>query len=331
MIAELVLNSERKQARALIEASGLGFEDDVDVMVGLYEEGHLVATGSRAGKVLKMLAVAPEHQGGGALDELVTALVVDGQRAGCDALFVYTKPEYAASFQALNFSLLARQEKAALLEYGNGLARWLESKRDLVRSGLNGAVVVNCNPFTKGHLYLIESAAQALERLYLFVVREDRSAFPFDVRYRLVEEGTRHIANAIVLDGSHYLISGATFPRYFLKKDDPAARIQMELDLFLFAAKIAPFFGITRRYVGTEPDDPLTDTYNQTMRELLPAYGIALCIVERKRTADGVISASRVRELARQGDFRTLADYVPATTLNYLVSSGIRKQESGNQ
>ena len=83
---------------------------------------------------------------------MVTALVVDGQRAGCDTLFVYTKPEYATSFQALNFSLLACQEKAALLEYGNGLARWLESKRDLVRPGLNGAVVVNCNPVTKGHL-----------------------------------------------------------------------------------------------------------------------------------------------------------------------------------
>jgi [citrate (pro-3S)-lyase] ligase len=319
MIVELSLNSERRQARALIEASGLRFEDAVDVMVGLYEEGRLVATGSRAGGVLKMLAVMPEHQGGSTLGELVTELVMNGQRAGHDSLFVYTKPEYAATFQALNFSLLARQGKAALLEYGSGIARWLESKRPLLRAGLNGAVVVNCNPFTNGHRYLIERAAREVGHLYVFVVREDRSVFPFDVRRRLVEQGVRGIANAVVLDTSHYIVSDATFPTYFLKKEDPAARIQMELDLILFASKIAPFFGITRRYVGTEPNDPLTAAYNQAMRELLPGRGIDVRVVERKRVADGVISASRVRELAGRGDFAALADYVPATTLDYLM------------
>ncbi|MDR1934810.1 MAG: [citrate (pro-3S)-lyase] ligase [Candidatus Accumulibacter sp.] len=324
MIVELASNSERKGARALIEASGLAFEDQLDVMVGLYEGERLVATGSRAGNVLKMLAVAPDHQGGPALGELVTELVIGGQRAGYESLFVYTKPEYIVSFESLNFFLLARQEKAALLEYGKGLSRWLESKRGLVRSGLNGAVVVNCNPFTQGHLFLIENAARQLDNLYIFVVREDRSAFPFEVRYRLVEQGICHIPNAIVLDTSHYIVSGATFPTYFLKKDDPAARIQMELDVTLFAAKIAPFFGITQRFVGTEPNCPLTGAYNLTLRALLPLHGIELKIIERKQTADGAISASRVRELIAQGDFAALADYVPPTTLAYLESDAAK-------
>ena len=35
MIVELLMNSERKMARALIEASGLTFEDGVDVMYGI--------------------------------------------------------------------------------------------------------------------------------------------------------------------------------------------------------------------------------------------------------------------------------------------------------
>ncbi|MDR0378876.1 MAG: [citrate (pro-3S)-lyase] ligase [Candidatus Accumulibacter sp.] len=324
MIVELLLKSEREQARALIEASGLAFEDAVDAMVGLYEDGRLVATGSRAGNVLKMLAVAPEYQGGSALGELVTALVIDGRRAGCESFFVYTRPEYAVSFESLNFSLLARQEKVALLEYGNGLARWLESKKTLVRPGRKGAVVVNCNPFTNGHLHLIESAARELDWLYIFVVREDRSVFPFEVRYRLVEQGTRSIANAIVLDTSRYIVSGATFPTYFLKKDDPVARIQMALDLTLFATKIAPFFGIARRCVGTEPNDPMTAAYNRSMTEILPTYGIEVRIVERKRTANEVISASRVRELIGQGDFSALADHVPATTLAYLTSDAAK-------
>jgi [citrate (pro-3S)-lyase] ligase len=324
VITELTLNSERGQARSLIEASGLGFEEKVDVMVGLYEDGRLVATGAREGGVLKMLAVAPDHQGGSALGELVTALVTDGRRAGYESLFVFTKPEYAVSFQSLNFSLLAQQEKAALLEYGRGLAAWLESRGDLVRAGSNGAVVVNCNPFTRGHRHLIESAARQVDHLYVFVVREDRSAFPFDVRYRLVGQGVRDIGNAIVLDTSRYLVSAATFPTYFLKKDDPAARIQMELDVTLFASRIAPFFGVARRFVGSEPDDPLTLAYNQTMQRLLPEYGIALTVIERKRTAAGVISASRVRELCRRNDFAALADYVPETTLAYLTSEAAK-------
>ncbi|GHU33656.1 [Citrate [pro-3S]-lyase] ligase [Betaproteobacteria bacterium] len=307
-------------ARALIEASGLAFEENIEVMVGIYEDEQLVATGSRAGDILKMLAVIPDYQGGSTLGELVTELVMNGQRAGHESLFVYTKPEYAVSFQSLNFFLLASQEKVALLEYGKGLATWLASKKELVRSGLNGAVVVNCNPFTNGHRYLIENAARQVENLYIFVVREDRSVFPFDVRYRLVEQGVRYIPNVILLDTSRYIVSGATFPTYFLKKDDPVARIQMELDITLFASKIAPFFGITRRFVGTEPNCPLTGAYNLTMQSLLPEYGVDLQIIERAQTVTGVISASRVRELIGQGDFAALADYVPATTLTYLES-----------
>jgi [citrate (pro-3S)-lyase] ligase len=330
----MTLNSERKMARALIEASGLVFEDNIDVMVGIYEDERLVATGSRAGDILKMLAVTPDYQGGSTLGELVTELVMNGQRDGYESLFIYTKPEYAVSFQSLNFFLLASQEKVALLEYGKGLATWLASKKELVRSGLNGAIVVNCNPFTNGHRYLIENAARQVENLYIFVVREDRSVFPFDVRYRLVEQGVRHIPNVILLDTSRYIVSGATFPTYFLKKDDPVARIQMELDVTLFASKIAPFFGITRRFVGTEPNCPLTGAYNLTMQSLLPEYGIDLRIIMRAQTVTGVISASRVRELIGQGDFAALADYVPATTLTYLESDAAkavreRLQEDG--
>lgn len=324
MIVELALNSERKAARALIEASGLAFEDNVDAMYGLYENEQLVATGSRAGNILKMLAVAPDHQGGSVLGELVTELVMSGQRAGHDSLFVYTKPEFISSFQALNFTLLASQQKVALLEYGKGLAKWLESKKGLVRPGLNGAVVVNCNPFTNGHLYLIENAAKQVDNLYVFVVKEDRSVFPFDVRYRLVERGVDHLANVIQLDTSRYIVSGATFPTYFLKKDDPVARIQMELDVTLFASKIAPFFGITRRFVGTEPNCPLTGGYNEAMQRILPAHGIELQVIERKQALTGplagAISASRVRELVGKGDFAALADYVPPTTRAYLES-----------
>ena len=319
MISQLS-GSDIKAARILIEQNGLTFEEGFDEMYGIHENGELIAVGARAGNILKMLAVEPCYQGGSILGEVVTALVSSGLAAGHDSLFVFTKAEYSTSFQSLNFTLLANQGRVVLLEYGKGLKNWLSSSQSLLRQGVNGAVVVNCNPFTNGHRFLIESAARHVDNLYVFVVKEDRSVFPFDVRFRLVKEGVSDLNNVIVLDTSRYIVSGATFPTYFLKKDDPVARIQMELDVTLFASKIAPFFGITRRFVGTEPNCKLTDGYNETMRQILPTFGIELVVVERKQATTGVISASRVRELLARGDLSQLADYVPPTTMAYLES-----------
>jgi len=316
-------------ARSLIERSELSFEEGFDDLVGIHEAGVLVAVGARAGNVLKMLTVESTHQGGPLLGEILTALVARGMEAGQQSFFVFTKVEYITSFAALNFTLLASQGKAALLEYGRGLDKWLNSERSLIRLGCNGAVVMNCNPFTRGHRYLVESAARQVDNLYLFVVREDRSIFPFDVRFRLAQEGVRDIANVFVLDTSHYCVSAATFPTYFLKKEDQVSLIQMELDVSLFASQIAPFFGIKHRFVGTEPNCPLTQSYNLTMKRLLPLYGIELTEIERQQTANGVISASRVRQLLGTGDLTQLHDFVPDSTLAFLQSKGgesIRKQ-----
>ena len=320
MITELTSSSDLKAARELIERNELSFETGFDAMVGIHENGELIAVGARAGNILKMLAVDPAYQGGSILGEVLTGLVSSGLAAGFDSLFVFTKPEYSTTFQALNFTLLASQDKVALLEYGKGLRKWLESKRALLRPGINGAVVVNCNPFTNGHRYLLEKAATQVDNLYVFVVKEDRSIFPFEVRYRLVKEGLRDLCNVLVLDTSRYIVSGATFPTYFLKKDDPVARIQMELDVTLFASQIAPFFGITRRFVGTEPNCKLTDGYNETMKRILPVYDIEFVVVERKLASTGVISASRVREILAHNDLAQLAEYVPPSTIAYLTS-----------
>ena len=319
MVVEL-FGSDILLARSLIERNGLIFEEGFDEMCGIHENGELVAVGARSGNILKMLALEPSCQGGALLGEIVTALVSRGRAAGFESLFVYTKVENVISFEALNFTLLANQGKVVLLEYGKGLKNWLTSQNSLLREGVNGAVVVNCNPFTNGHRYLIENAARQVDNLYVFVVKEDRSTFPFDVRFRLVQEGVRDLGNVIVLDTSRYIVSGATFPTYFLKKDDPVARIQMELDVTLFSSKIAPYFSITRRFVGTEPYCKLTDGYNEAMKRILPVYGIELVIIERKLASSGVISASRVRELLGRNELESLAEFVPPTTFTYLVS-----------
>jgi [citrate (pro-3S)-lyase] ligase len=323
-MVQLLGPADHGRARALVEEEGLEFDPPFDDLVGVYDGGELVALGARHGEILKMVAVAHAHQGGALLGEIVTELVRLGSAAGLDAFFVFTKPQNVPSFEALNFALLASHGRAALLEYGNGLARWLSAHRRLVRDGVNGAVVVNCNPFTRGHRHLVEEAARRVDTLYVFVVREDRSAFPFDVRLRLVQEGTKDLANVRVLDTSRYAVSALTFPAYFLKEDDPVAAIQMELDLRLFARHVAPFFHVRRRFFGTEPACATTRAYNDAMRRVLPALGVAVTEIERASSNGEAISASRVRAALREGDLAGLEALVPQSTLSFLLSPDAR-------
>jgi len=320
MVTSLLSTDDLRQACDLIDASGLSFEPPFDDLVGIYQSGRLVAVGARDGRVLKMLAVAPEVQGGTLLDEIVTVLVGRGYQEGLDSFFIYTSPSQVASFQALNFHLLAASGKTALLEYGDGLGRYLNRHRRLVEPGDNGAIVANCNPFTLGHRFLVEEAASQVERLYLFVVREERSLFSFDYRYRMVREGTADLKNIIILDTSSYAVSSVTFPTYFLKDGDPGGALQMELDLLLFAKHIAPFFHITRRFVGSEPLSPTTASYNAAMHQILPEHGIAVTELERVDAAGAPISATRVRALLAGGRTGELAGLVPDSTLAFLLS-----------
>lgn len=179
-----------------------------------------------------------------------------------------------------------------------------------------GVVVMNCNPFTLGHRYLIEQAAKQVERLYVMVVKEDCSLFAYTERKAMVEQGVADIENVNVIDGSDYAISRATFPTYFLKRLDDAADTQMQLDLDLFRRHIAPALGATVRFVGTEPTDQLTRRYNQLMHEALKD------VRETDRLAkDGnAVSASRVRKAMEEGDMNTIRQLVPPTTLPYIIA-----------
>lgn len=179
-----------------------------------------------------------------------------------------------------------------------------------------GVVVMNCNPFTLGHRYLIEQAAKQVERLFVMVVREDCSLFAYAERKAMVEQGVAHLKNVTVIDGSEYAISQATFPTYFLKRLDDAADTQMLLDLDLFRRHIAPALGTTVRFVGTEPIDQLTRRYNQLMHEVL-ADVRETARLEKEGNA---VSASRVRKAMEQGDMSTIRQLVPPTTLPYIIA-----------
>ena len=179
-----------------------------------------------------------------------------------------------------------------------------------------GCIVMNCNPFTLGHRYLVESASRMVEHLFVIVVREDRSAFSYQERMAMVTAGTADLKNVTVCDGNEYAISNTTFPTYFLKRLDDAADTQMLLDLDLFRRHIAPALGATVRFVGTEPTDQLTRRYNQLMHEALKDVRE----INRLEKDGNAVSASRVRKAMEEGDMNTIRQLVPPTTLPYIIA-----------
>ena len=179
-----------------------------------------------------------------------------------------------------------------------------------------GIIIMNCNPFTLGHRYLIEQAAQQVDTLYILVVREDCSMFSYDERKAMIERGVSHINNVVACDGSEYSISATTFPTYFLKSLSDASDTQMTLDIDLFRRHIAPALGATVRFVGTEPDDPLTRRYNELMKSMLPDVRE----VARLQQSGVAVSASRVRKAIVENHLALAARLVPPTTVPYIVA-----------
>ncbi len=184
-----------------------------------------------------------------------------------------------------------------------------------------GSIVMNCNPFTLGHRYLIEYASKQVEHLYIFAVEEDRSFFPFKDRIKLIEEGTRDLGNVTVLPSGNFIISSLTFTDYFGKKELQDKTIDPSLDVSLFGKHIAPALGITVRFAGEEPLDKVTLQYNDSMKKILPEYGIEFIVIPRKESDGQVISASRVRKLLEEQRFKEIKKIVPKTTYKYLLEN----------
>lgn len=181
-----------------------------------------------------------------------------------------------------------------------------------------GSIVMNCNPFTLGHRYLIEYAAGKVDKLYVFVVEEDKSEFPFSDRLELVKKGTQDLSDVVVIPSGKFIISTQTFQQYFEKGENQNVVVDASNDLEIFAKEIAPSLNITVRFAGEEPLDNVTRQYNASMRSILPQYGIEFEEIPRKEHAGEVISASRVRKLLKAKDFAQIEKLVPATTFEYL-------------
>ncbi len=302
-----------------------------DFRASLFDQGRIVGTASRYGRVIQGMAVEPGRLGEGLAARLVSELEAEAGRRGLSRLFVFTSPAMGAIFESLGYHGIAEAPGAALLlEKGQGLQDWLAATRAALASaraslaaaqaGLS-ALVMNCNPFTLGHLHLARTAAAASDFVVVLVVREDSSTFPYDVRYRLVREGLAAIPNVAVLPGSDYIVSRATFPTYFLKdRVGEAAAIHARLDADLFGRHIAPALGIGRRFLGEEPYSPVTALYNRALKETLPAMGVEVTEIPRLESGGAAVSASAVRAAIREGRMAEARPLVPDSTWAWLCS-----------
>ena len=183
------------------------------------------------------------------------------------------------------------------------------------------AIVMNANPFTLGHQYLIEKASKENDILHLFIVSEDKSIVPFNIRKKLIMEGAKHLNNIIYHDSGPYIISSSTFPSYFQKDEKDVIESHANLDIEIFV-KIAKVLNINVRYVGEEPTSLVTGIYNQLMIKKLPENGIKCIVVPRKTNIDGnnIISASGVREAIKKDKMDEIKNMVPECTYKFFSS-----------
>ena len=304
-------------------------------------DGSLIAGAGLAGDVVKCVAVCSDLRSEGLLTPLLSHLVSHAAAKGILNLKVFTKPEYRAVFESLGFKLLASAPLAILMENGRGLEEYCKYLRQFKASGV---IVMNANPFTLGHKYLVEKAAELCSegsadaavssagqamgsagaaptgRLVVIPVREDLSDFPYSERFEMIRRACQGLAT--VVDGSAYQISAATFPTYFLKNLSDAADTQMRLDIDLFGRWIAPALGASVRFVGSEPEDELTARYNALMKEMLPSYGVKVVQIPRLESPEGgIISASQVREALAAGQFARAASLAAESSRPFVMGA----------
>ena len=336
---------QRRRIEGFLQANGLRY-DDVDYYAALVDESsdEIVAGGGLKGGVIKCVAVADGHKGEAVANQIVSHLIAKANAAGHQCVKLFTKPQNRPLFESLSFRFLAEAPEAILMETGvGGIAKYSEELRakseecncyllagrnsvevdstklsvDTVKWSV-GVIVMNCNPFTLGHRYLIERSSELVERLYVVVVREDCSMFSYSERKAMVSQGVKDLGNVVVVDGSDYAVSATTFPTYFLKRISDATDTQILLDLDIYLRHIAPALGANVRFVGSEPTDPITRRYNELMRQQLGDDHI--CEIPRMEKYGSVVSASRVRRAIEANSLWQAIELVPSSTIPYIIA-----------
>ncbi|MCW8353797.1 [citrate (pro-3S)-lyase] ligase [Citrobacter portucalensis] len=317
-----------KEIRKLLEDNSLQLETGLSQFIEARYQGKLVGCAGIDGNIIKCVAVDKCYRGGAISLRLLSEVINLAYRQGVDHLFLYTKPANVPVFEGAGFRpLVTVPGQVTMMENApRGLASYCDGLALLRQPGNKiGSIVMNANPFTLGHLYLINQALSRCDWLHLFVVKQDASRFTYADRLRLIRAGIDGLERITVHPGSDYTISKATFPSYFLKEQGLVDECATALDLLLFRQSIATSLGINLRFAGTEPLDLVTAKYNRDMEYWLSSAEISAPVIQFEELprieVDGApISASRVRKFLDEDNFTSIAKLVPASTLEFLKS-----------
>ncbi|KFA58692.1 [citrate (pro-3S)-lyase] ligase [Gilliamella sp. wkB18] len=321
---------ERDQIKQLLTLSDLDLDPQVDTFIIARMDNKIVACAGLDDNIIKCVAIDPNYRGNQLNLTLLDNAIKYANEQGHFHLFLYTKPENIDFFKGCGFYPIVEINDLIVLMENTpvGIKQYCKQLSEQRKDGAKiGSVVMNANPFTKGHQHLLEYAANQCDWLHVFVVNENVSLFPFDVRLQLVKEGSKHLKNVTVHASSSYIISRATFPTYFLKDNDKIDSAYMGIDLLIFRNYIAPTLNITYRFVGTEPYSKVTNAYNTSMGYWLQDEKVSdypvITLVEIQRIVEGqdIISASLVRKLLAAEQYEQVKRLVPETTWNYLAEN----------
>ena len=318
----LTHEDELKEVKDFLQTFELLFDDNIDYTIVIRQNEEIKATCSKSKNVFKCFAVSDDLRGEGVSTILMEALSNRLFDEGIYHSFIFTKVENTDIFTSLGYKLIHKIENVALLESGiYDIKKYLKDMQKEYGIDANtqkSAIVMNCNPFTLGHKYLIEEAARQSTEVLVFVVEEDKSSFPFIYRYAMVKEGVSNLHNVRVIKGGEYIISEATFPSYFLRKEDVILKAYTTLDASIFGRYFCKALNITKRFIGEEPYCKVTNAYNDALKEILPTYGVEVVEVKRKALMGDTISASKVRKLIKEEQISDIEHIVPSSTWKFL-------------
>lgn len=318
-VKEAILNNEIAKVKEFLASFDLSYEQDIDKTLFIEENDEIIATISKSKALIKCMAVSSNYQNENLSATLIVKMIEKMHEEGIYSYMVFTKAIYETTFINLGFRKIVSTENTVMLEGGIETI-YDEIKKMKVKISSEygeisettkvGCVVMNANPVTLGHQFLIETSNKENDLTLVFVVTEDKQEFDFKTRYSLVYLACKKYENVVVLPASKYIVSKLTFPTYFLKKDIVDKEISL-IDGLIFKEYFMKELKINTRYVGSETKEKMND-YNQSLKEILKE---ALVLVDRISVDGTIVSASLVRSLLKQGKYEEAFKYIPQECL----------------
>lgn len=203
MLGDAVFNRVKRsdhkaisEISAFLRSNDLNIDTTVEIFITVTQHDKLVACGGIADNIIKCVAISPLMRGEGLALALATELVNLAYERHHTQLFIYTKVQNEPLFRQCGFYPIATVPGIVVLMENSPcrLKRYAAQLASQRRPGDTiGSIVMNANPFTRGHQYLVRQAAKRCDWLHLFLVKENTSRFSYEDRRRLVLAGTADI------------------------------------------------------------------------------------------------------------------------------------------